>query len=76
MGKIAIEYNESAFRHGVGREDIRHAVMTKVYDAPLAGFVNKYVTVNSYRAKSSRSKGAKPPNHQRKTRKVRVQRGV
>ena len=41
MGEVVIEYNEAAFRHGVNRDNIRHAVRTRVYDAPLAGFINE-----------------------------------
>ena len=42
---IKIEYNESAFDHGVSKESIVHAVKTKVYDAPLVGYVNKYILI-------------------------------
>jgi hypothetical protein len=45
VGEISIEFNEAAFRHGVVREDIQHAIKTKVYDAPLTGFVNKYALI-------------------------------
>jgi hypothetical protein len=43
--EIAIEFNDSAFRHGVAKEDIKHAIITKVYDAPLNGFPDKYAVI-------------------------------
>ena len=42
---ITIDYNESAFEHGVSKENIAHAVKTKIYDAPLVGYINKYILV-------------------------------
>jgi len=42
---ITIEYTESAFRHGISKENISHAVKTKVYDAPLVAFTNKNVLI-------------------------------
>ncbi|MCL2006721.1 MAG: hypothetical protein FWG77_01415 [Treponema sp.] len=42
---IKIEYNESAFEHGVSKESIVHAIKTKVYDAPLLGYSNKYILI-------------------------------
>ena len=38
---INIEYTESAFRHGISKERISHAVKTKVYDAPLVAYANQ-----------------------------------
>jgi hypothetical protein len=32
MVEVFIEYNEAAFRHGVSKEDIRHAVYHPEYD--------------------------------------------
>lgn len=43
--EIALEYNEAAFRHEIGKEDIAHAVKTRIYDAPLTGFPDKYVVI-------------------------------
>jgi len=43
--KIIIKFNESAFRHGISREDIEHAIKTRVYDAPIIGFINKYALI-------------------------------
>ncbi|MDR2630444.1 MAG: hypothetical protein LBC60_05930 [Spirochaetaceae bacterium] len=42
---IALEFNEAAFRHGISREDIVSAIKTKIYDAPLAEFPDKYVVI-------------------------------
>jgi hypothetical protein len=38
----AIEFIDSAFRHGYSEEDIRHAVRTRIYDAPMVGYSSKY----------------------------------
>ena len=43
--EIIIEFNKSAFRHGISEEDIKHAIKTPIYDAPLIGFMNKYVVI-------------------------------
>jgi hypothetical protein len=43
--EIVFDFNEAAFRHGISREDIAHAVKTKIYDAPLTGFPDKYVVI-------------------------------
>jgi hypothetical protein len=37
-----IEFIDSAFRHGCRENDIRHAIRTKIYDAPMVGYSNKY----------------------------------
>ena len=42
---IKIEYNESAFEHGISKENITHAVKTRVYDAPVVGYINKYIII-------------------------------
>jgi hypothetical protein len=41
--ELKIEFIDSAFRHGYGAGDIRHAIQTKIYDAPMVGYSNKYV---------------------------------
>jgi hypothetical protein len=43
--EIALEFNEAAFRHGISKEDIAHVVKTKIYDAPLTEFPDKYVVI-------------------------------
>jgi uncharacterized protein YvpB len=45
MDSMVIEFNESAFKHGVSKEDILYAIKTKIYDAPLIDFADKYVIV-------------------------------
>jgi len=35
-GKLNIEYNPSAFKHGVTEEDIRFAFDNKLFDHPVA----------------------------------------
>lgn len=47
---IEVEFNESALQHGISKEDIIHALKTKVYDAPMAGFINKYAVIGFDRA--------------------------
>jgi hypothetical protein len=43
--EIVLDFNEAAFRHGISRDDIAHAVKTKIYDAPLGGFPDKYIVI-------------------------------
>jgi hypothetical protein len=38
-----IEFNESAFKHGVSEDDIRSAMMSLVFDEEMDGFENKYM---------------------------------
>ncbi|MDR1496011.1 MAG: hypothetical protein LBS67_03715 [Clostridiales Family XIII bacterium] len=45
MNSMVIEFNASAFKHGVSKENILHAVKTKIYDAPLIDFADKYVVI-------------------------------
>jgi hypothetical protein len=40
-----IVFNEAAFNHGLTEADIRHAIKTKIYDAPMVGFMNKYAVI-------------------------------
>jgi len=40
---INIEFNPSAFKHGVTEADIRKAIDRFVYEDPLEGFDNKYL---------------------------------
>jgi hypothetical protein len=40
-----IEFNLSAFRHGVGVDDIRSAFLHPCYDGQLEGMVNKYIRI-------------------------------
>ena len=45
-----IEFNESAFRHGISKEDIKHALKTKVYDSTMNGLTDKYAAIGFDRA--------------------------
>jgi hypothetical protein len=38
-----IEFNPSAFKHGVNETDIRKAIDRFIYEDPLENFVNKYL---------------------------------
>ena len=38
-----IEFNPAAFKHGVNKADIQHAVDTFLYEDPLDEFDNKYL---------------------------------
>jgi hypothetical protein len=40
-----IIFNDSAFRHGVTKEDIRCAVTNFLYDALVEGYENKYLII-------------------------------
>jgi len=40
-----IEFNESAFRHGVTKEDIRYAFAHNVFDHPIAGEEEKNLLI-------------------------------
>jgi hypothetical protein len=42
---IEIVCNPAAFKHGVTEADIRHAYRTKVYEAVLADFPDKYALI-------------------------------
>jgi hypothetical protein len=41
----AIEFNPSAFKHGVSEADIRWALRTKVYDGPVDDDPNKCAVI-------------------------------
>jgi hypothetical protein len=40
-----IEFNESAFRHGISKESIRHALKYPEYEGPLDDDANKYIVI-------------------------------
>ncbi|MCL1812317.1 MAG: hypothetical protein FWG29_02205 [Treponema sp.] len=40
-----IEFNESAFRHGITKENIRHALKYPEYEGPLDDDANKYIVI-------------------------------
>ena len=39
---IIVEFNEAAFQHGIKKEDILHALKTKICDSAVEGLVEKY----------------------------------
>ena len=45
VGKIIIEYNPSAFKHGISEEDIRFAFDNKLFDHPVANHEEKNLLI-------------------------------
>jgi hypothetical protein len=39
---VIVEFNESAFRHKISKEDILHALKSKIYAAAIDGLPEKY----------------------------------
>jgi hypothetical protein len=39
---LIVEFNEAAFRHGISKEDILHALKTRIYAAAVEGLTEKY----------------------------------
>ena len=50
---VIVEFNKSAFRHNISREDILHAVKNRVYAAAVEGFSEKYAAIGFDRAGNS-----------------------
>ena len=42
---VTVEFNESAFRHGICKEDILHALETQVYDAAIEELPEKNLVI-------------------------------
>ncbi len=42
---VIVEFNEAAFRHGIGREDILHALKSRIYAATIEEFPEKYAVI-------------------------------
>jgi len=42
-----IEYNKSAFKHGISEEDIRWTFFHYRYDGPIENMLNKYIRLGS-----------------------------
>ena len=40
---VKIEFNPSAFKHGVNEADIKRAVDRFIFEEPLEDFINKYL---------------------------------
>ena len=47
---VIVEFNEAAFRHNIGREDILHALKTKICDAAVEGLPEKHAVIGFDRA--------------------------
>ena len=39
---VIVEFNEAVFQHGISKEDILHALNTKIYDGSIGEFSEKY----------------------------------
>ena len=47
---VIVEFNEAAFRHNIGKEDILHALKAKIYAAAIEGLPEKYAVIGFDRA--------------------------
>jgi hypothetical protein len=47
---VIVEFNEAAFRHNISKEDILHALKSKVYAAAIEGLPEKYAIIGFDRA--------------------------
>ena len=47
---VVVEFNESAFRHNISREDILHALRNNIYAEMIEGLPEKYAVIGSDRA--------------------------
>jgi hypothetical protein len=47
---VVIEFNRSAFKHGISEEDICHAFKTKIYAALIEELPDKYGVIGFDRA--------------------------
>ena len=48
--EVIVEFNESAFRHNISREDILHAVKNRAYAAAVEELSEKYAAIGFDRA--------------------------
>ena len=42
---VLIEFKEAAFRHNISREDIEHAIKTKICDVAIEELPDKYAVI-------------------------------
>ena len=42
---VVVEFNEAAFRHNISKEDILHALKSKIRAGAIEGFTEKYAVV-------------------------------
>ena len=47
---VIVEFNEAAFRHDICKEDILHALKTRIYAAAIEGLSEKYAVIGFDRA--------------------------
>ena len=47
---IVVEFNEAAFEHNISKEDIMHALKTKIYAAAIEELPEKYAIIGFDRA--------------------------
>jgi len=47
---VVVEFNKSAFEHKIKKEDILHALKSKIYAASIEGFPEKYAIIGFDRA--------------------------
>jgi len=47
---VIVEFNESAFGHGINKEDILCAYKSRIYDAAISGLPEKYAVIGFDRA--------------------------
>ena len=42
---VFVEFNEAAFRHGISKEDIFHALKSRIFDAAIEGLPEKHAVI-------------------------------
>ena len=42
---VIVEFNEAAFRHNISKEDILHALKTRIYAAAIEELPEKYLVI-------------------------------
>jgi len=47
---VIVEFNEAAFNHNIGKEDILCAYRNRIYDAAVEGIPEKYAVIGFDRA--------------------------
>ena len=47
---VNVEFNEAAFRHNISKEDIIHAIKTKIHDFTIEEFPEKNLVIGFDRA--------------------------
>ena len=47
---VIVEFNRAAFRHNISKEDIVHALKSRIYAAAIEGLPEKYAVIGFDRA--------------------------